>query len=993
MTETDRETFALRALKSLVDMPMIPIIAEVNRYFADAGREVTLPEFVDMVTGDLNDPLRLAFHKVLAHWEQHPDASLTELFGSSARRSEILKFQNLLEFEDRLNHNFPVVDDTRLLIPSDQEWERWYEPHRGNGHYWLSYRQVLEGKGWTPDSIEALSGSVDDIMARLANPSTEKPYQSKGLVVGHVQSGKTSHFAGLMAKAISSGYKLIIVLTGTIEVLRAQTQRRLDMELVGQQNILQGRDPKEVDMADVDYYLTDSEWDNFVKFDIPIAQTKSVPQIRRLTTFKDDFKSLKQGLDALDFSMEKSDFGKPIYDPVNLPGVQVRLMVLKKNARTLEKVMKDLKSVHANLQEIPAVIIDDEADLASLNTRRNETTASKETADELEEKKRRTAINRLISELLGEMPRAQYVGYTATPFANVLVDPEDSEDIFPKDFIVALPTPANYMGGKAFHDLNGFEDNSEKTFANSNELAFVRNLQAEEGPGELQELRGALDSFVLTGAIKLFREESDGLSFRHHTMLAHTSSFKEQHRQLRDLILEAWHECDFQSPEALSRLWKLMKEDFVTVNDSRGWGMKYPESQSDLSKYLGQALGRIERYSSGPVVVLNSDKDLETVGLNFNENREWRILTGGAKLSRGFTIEGLTISYFRRKSNAQDSLMQMGRWFGFRKGYHDLVRLYMGRNVLRTRTQRVDLYDAFTSTVKDEEDFRQKLKMYSQINPEDGRPMVTPRDVPPLVYQQLPWLKPTSRNKMFNAKLTIDGQSQKFVDKSSHLPRDPRVNRYNFGLFEEYLLQSLDKQGQFLDSNGNPISCQYGLVDAASMADFLGQFKYAGNGLKPTHQFVLEAIEAKTIKDFFVMVHLTARSGSIPFKVVDPARSLELPVILRKRREDRQGFVGTESRNRAPSEIISGSRPAGNDKLAASLRNPTRGSMLLSIVRDAEPFDEESGVSVDPSSVAVVFGLVFPYGSAPGRPRVAFEARKPEDPRAIIPIEGDDYLG
>lgn len=989
MTEESRRVALLRALRSMNELPMLPVLDEVIRFLPPGSPAMSAEELVEIVLSEQTEPVRFAFHNALAYWEQTEDINCKGPFGSMARRSEILKFQRLLAFEDRINHNFPVVDDARYIIRSDQDWQKWYEPSRGNKHYWQSYKKVLEGKGIDPNSIHDLSGSIDDIMHRLADPSRDAPYQSKGLVVGHVQSGKTSHFTGLIAKAISSGYKLIIVLTGTIEVLRSQTQRRLDMELVGKQNILQGRDENDISLirdSDVDYRLTDDEWDQFVDFDIDVAKTPQVPQIRRLTTFRSDFKSLKQGLAALDFQEEQLDFGRPLFDPVNLPGIDVRLMVLKKNAPTLKKVLKDLKSVHANLQEVPALIIDDEADLASVNTYKPSSTNGT-SSESSEEKKKRTAINRLISEFLLEMPRAQYVGYTATPFANVFIDPEDSEDIFPKDFIVSLPTPPGYMGGKQFHDLQPFDDPSERNLANSNELAFVRDLNAEAGEDEKMELKAALDSYVLSGAVKKFRSKMGYVGLRHHTMLAHSSSFKEQHKDLRDLILQCWDESDFYSANSLNRLWDLMQSDYLALNEARKWQMLYPTSKDELRTSLGAALAEMDKYQSGPVVILNSDKDLESVDLNFTERNEWRILTGGTKLSRGFTVEGLTVSYFRRKTNAQDSLMQMGRWFGYRHGYHDLVRLFIGRNVQLTKAKRVDLYEAFTSIVRDEEEFREKLKKYAEISSDDGRPKVTPRDVPPLVFQQLPWLKPTSRNKMFNARLTIDGESEKFIDKTSHLPRNAAVNRANYALFSDLILPHLDLRGLFRDSKGTQIEAQYGIIPAENVRNLMENFLYSGDGLKPTSAFVREAMDKGTISDFFVMVHLATKG--VPMKLVDKDSKLYLPVIYRKRRLDRQGFVGTESKNRAPSEVISGRRSAGQDELAKKLRRDTRASMLISLVRDSDNFDMESGKALVPEHVAVVFGFVFPRGSAPNSPRVAFEARRPEEDSAIVDADNE----
>ena len=178
-------------------------------------------------------------------------------------------------------------------------------------------------------------------------------------------------------------------------------------------------------------------------------------------------------------------------------------------------------------------------------------------------------------------------------------------------------------------------------------------------------------------------------------------------------------------------------------------GSHFPDDFDELRESLGEAIRRIWGTGS-PVIVVNSDKDLNQEAIDFDKRSVWRILVGGTKLSRGFTVEGLTVSYYRRRTRQAATMMQMGRWFGFRAGYKDLVRLYIGRNE-QDRTMRLDLYEAFEAMVRDEEDFRGELERYSHLV--DGVPQVRPREIPPLVSQRLPWLKPEAANKMYNAEL------------------------------------------------------------------------------------------------------------------------------------------------------------------------------------------------------------------------------------------------
>jgi hypothetical protein len=323
--------------------------------------------------------------------------------------------------------------------------------------------------------------------------------------------------------AIDAGYRLVIVMTGTTDLLRTQTQRRLDMELVGRENLL--RNISEDDTESFDYH-DDPDWreGRFVRHGFRPSEIGR-PDIIRLTTRDFDYRSLQQGISALDF--ERRDRTKPFYDPVKLMACDARLVVVKKNGTVLRKLVKDLGKITARLTEIPAIVIDDESDQASPNT----SNPKKWQADQ----KERTTINRRIGELLSLLPRAQYIGYTATPFANVFIDPSDAEDIFPKDFLISLAPPAGYMGAKDFHDFDIADDGPG---ANSNEAAHVRWLPDDDDADD-SKLLEAMDTFVLSGAVKLYREAWCVGRFEHHTMLVHEGMKRTVHREeatvLRDL--------------------------------------------------------------------------------------------------------------------------------------------------------------------------------------------------------------------------------------------------------------------------------------------------------------------------------------------------------------------------------------------------------------------------------------------------------------------------
>lgn len=973
------------------------LLSRVNVWLADEDMSTSEEEAVSaIVSCDGNSIARKSAHMSLAKWDSQSDA---EWAGGTERQSperRSLVFEKLglsTASRDLLDKAFPSVVQRDIVISNPGPWDPWYKGERMTDHdfYWSAYKGVLERGGWPPEAVAGLDESTSDIVGRLADPSAEKSYQTKGLVVGYVQSGKTANFTGITAKAIDAGYRLVIVLTGTIELLRGQTQRRLDRELVGEENILGGRDPQNADaVRGVDYIGDgDSDWfdGKFLRHGIDINSHANVPAIKRLTTASGDYKALKAGLDTLDFRRagELKDPLKPMYDPTNLFGTDVRLAVVKKNKSVLEKLLRDLHDVHASLKEIPVLVIDDEADQASVNTTNPNRAKSKEEKD-------RTAINKLISQILSEMPRAQYVGYTATPFANVFVSPDDAVDIFPSDFIIALDPPPAYMGGKQFHDLDPLPDDEPIDSSNSNESAFVRNLYAGDPEAEREELRAALDAFVLSGAIKLWRAAHDpGLTYRHHTMLVHQSVKQSEHKALADLIEDVWKTSEYSHPSGFARLRNLFETDFQLVHDARvDWGASLPEKFDELKRYVGEAIDLITAAGS-PVVIVNGSKESDYRAMDFATSRYWRVMVGGAKLSRGFTVEGLTISYYRRKANAADTLMQMGRWFGFRPGYRDLVRLYIARDVTDARGKTYDLYDAFTAIIQDEEAFRAQLRRFSGLG-EDGRPEVRPSDVPPLVFQQLPWLKPTGANKMYNAVLDFEGDGGELKDFPRQADRgDGFANAAHFLRVQSWL-NDLSDPLEFEYAESRPgtqpkiktFEARIAIVDAESVYKALEKFSWTENySFAPTLRFMRQAIDKGTLVDWAVMV---PELKGLRRRDVDGV-SIQL---LSRTRRDRGGFSGSSFRQRAAVERIAGKLGAPGGPEAAKLSTPTRGAMLLTFAADPDTDDKaerDPELLQDPiqtEDVATLFSLAVPFQSAP-RGRIGFRVLdKSKEDQAII---------
>lgn len=998
MVREDEYTRAIvSTLRGMADFGPEEFLELVQHRLSRSEKTLEESELVEMLTvGDVNSREHTDFRIALARWDAETDP---EWAGSTAprtreRRSRVL---DLLGFSgrsaDQINEAHPAYLETDVFI-ADPDWTPWYTSERQRAHrfYWNAYSEVL-GRKLDASSLASVDAVTTDIVSRLADPVAKEPYQSKGLVVGHVQSGKTANFTGVIAKAIDAGYRLVIVLTGTVELLRTQTQRRLDMELIGKENILGGRDENDPSaVADIDYVSDgDIDWleGRFVEHGVDFGMEPDVPSIRRLTGKAYDYKRLAAGLDALDFRSgnELKNPRLPVWDAGNLYGTDVRIAVVKKNKAVLTKLVQDLKNVRARLDEIPVLIIDDEADQASVNTINP---ARQKTPDETE----RTAINALLAELLRELKRSQYVGYTATPFANVFVSPDDSEDIFPKDFIISLTPPPAYMGGASFHDLEPVDEEYRGDPEFSNEAAFVRSLEAETEEDSPEEMRAALDAFVLSGAIKLWRAANGHpVKIDHHTMLVHETVKQADHRVLAAAIRREWASAGFSSPAGLSRLRKAYEDDFHPVSTARDWNAPLPAAFEDLVPYIGSALDKI-MIVKDPVVVVNGDKDNEYEQVDFDRTDVWRILVGGTKLSRGFTVEGLTVTYYRRRAQAADSLMQMGRWFGYRPGYRDLVRLFIARRAV-ARGKTFDLYEAFQAIVEDEEEFRAQLRTFSEVT-EDGEPVLRPIDVPPMVFQQLPWLTPTSRNKMYNAEIDFMGEGGKLKD----FPRQPdrgkgEHNRRHFEAVKGWL-ERLGEETEFgyydsVTEKRGTFQARTAIVTAEEMVRALSEFRWvAGFDFTPTIAMLQQAMGEGGLEDWAVMVPYLGKPPAL--KEVD---GIVVPVLKRRRREGtRGGFSGSSFRQRDAVERIAGNKTRKDAGAEAEvLYRPTRGSMLLTFAADpageAERDPRKMGEVLKPEEVATLFSLVIPESVAP-RGRIGFRVRdKKREKSAIVPLDGD----
>ncbi|MGE2736100.1 Z1 domain-containing protein [Mycolicibacterium vaccae] len=982
----------IAAVASLTEKGPARLLKRVN-VDRDDGDEVTPNDLVQFLNDDNQQSSTALLRLTLAlsewdfaiepAWDKGDDGATEPR--TEERRQRVYELLGIPDAaKARLSEIAPVATMRTAVI--SLRWKPWYTEQRriASAFYWPHYRDhLLKQPGWSGESVAALDEATDQVVQRLSDPSSDDSYQSKGLVVGYVQSGKTANFAGVIAKAIDAGYRLIIVMTGTIELLRSQTQRRLDRELVGQENLTRGLDPESAEEFD---YADDPDWQagRFISHGNTFHQ-QGYPAIERLTFLHDDYQRLKQGLTRMNFPLV--DRSKRFYEPENLMPADARIAIVKKNKTVLAKLAKDLKPLRDKLADIPALIIDDESDLASVNTRNPSKTTE------------RTAINKAIGDLLRQLPRGQLVMYTATPFANFFVDPDDEEDVFPKNFIISLDRPPNYMGVADFHDIDWNTEDPKNDPATSNERAYVRNVgpppdftDKDALSRRKSEMLNALDSFILSGAIKIYRGNADGLRIRHHTMMVHESTRNAEQKDQADLIREVWAEAAYHSPQALARLRKLWDTDYEPVCRARAGGYSVPDSFDELKRPIGEALRRINEMGD-PVLIVNGDADVQRnqQALDFDRNEVWRILVGGAKLSRGFTVEGLTISFYTRKALQADTLMQAGRWFGYRDGYRDLVRLFIRRDP-DDAPQRVDLYEAFEGLMRDEMALRESLEEYEGFD-DDGNPKLEPWQVPPIVSQHLPYLRPSARNKMFNAEIRTKGDAGRLKDYYGVPPRSSGdEKRSNFELWAP-LLASATETKSFQSSRRKaeektpkPFTAKTGLVAASeflTMLDGLIWDERFRKVIDPTRRFYHNLAERGGLTDLVIIwPQLTSESQLVELPGVGRGQ-----VVTRQRRDgQRIGFVGSDAKHRDAAERIAGATKTTVDPTADALRDPAgdRAALLVYVAADpvakgaSKAFFKDLDAAPDAKDLAVLMSLVAPSSAtAHGKSVIEWTVKRP----------------
>jgi hypothetical protein len=922
----------------------------------------------EILAPDPNALARLRFSNLLRSWDNAKEAKWVgnTARNTSARRMLIHQLlKSGAELAPRIDALLPFYNLEEPLVIAERHQD-WYAPVGGvRDYYWSEYVRYLRTKrNWGDTSLMNLENSTQAIVECLANPEAKEAYASRGLVMGYVQSGKTANFAGVVARAADAGYRLVIVLAGTWNILRNQTQRRFDKELLG----------KELLKNDESYTAhPPPDWPDFLEHGADPVELGHFTW-QRLTRPDIDFKRLKAAIDNLEF--EKIHKALPIYSSNNLHALPAKLLVIKKHSGILANLVKDLKLIRTKLTDLPTLIIDDESDQAGLNTvdpRRKKSTGAE-----------RSKTNLRIVELLELFPRGQYVGYTATPYANALVDPDDLKDLFPQDFIVSLDRPSGYMGVSDFFDpATDYEDLDKGDFSLP-EIAYIRRVESAAGE-DGEELKRALRSYVLSGAVKLYRHAQDPQRYkaehvRHHTMLVHTSQLTGEQASVAERLGDLWDQCAFKSPKGRTNLEGLWRSDYAKVCVAQGLDIA-PRVFDDLVPFLSETIRRIEK---GPKVFLVVNSDTAEAP-DFSAAPVWKIVVGGNKLSRGYTVEGLTVSYYRRVAGTADTLMQMGRWFGFRPGYRDLVRVFLG--VKEGRRGDTDLVSLFKEVCRMEERFREEIRRYARRT---GAERITPKQIPPLISVSGS-LPPTAGNKMFNAILA----SKNFGGQRSMLtlaPTKPASLAENKKSASELLGKSKDLGRISLGGTwkSKPVEMTTVVREATNdvVIEFLRSYRWHESEYKYPERpsdtnLQIEFLQERKhgITSWLVLAPQRKVSFGSPFDVKGVG---SLSVKERHRSEEGRGFrVFGEPNHRVIAEFLAAFRIEKDkphlvspNEATAALKNASRGILLLYPVRENEADD-----------VSIGFELLFPENNLAYD--LHFTVRKKSEKSAIV-IEDDD---
>jgi hypothetical protein len=601
-------------------------------------------------------------------------------------KDEVQKFKVLYPdakfnlITNKLEGHFTIgIGKSETLYQDKRPWIANYKQSKPNLEdfpFWNNYKRYLIEDIKLPSVVvNEIDDSTDSILDGMENPQISNSFEKKGMVIGYVQSGKTGNYVGLINKAIDVGYNFIVVLAGLHNNLRQQTQFRIDQGVNGQQRI-NGK-LESVGVGQLPRRFGGTHTQNLTTSDL-----------------NGDFKSGPALMNGVNFNIDT-----PL------------IAVIKKNVTPLTNLNNWLENVigisKLEQSDKAVLIIDDECDQASIDNNFKLTDLNAPIPDEdgnINNENTPSRINELINSLINKFSRRAYVGYTATPYANVFIpiDNEYYKNIFPEDFIVRLDQPSNYLGPeKYFGDLNDSNDLPGILEIDETEV-FSEQIKAfsREEIDELEipnSLKIATKLYILSGAIRFYR----GQKKVHMSMLIHATHlttvqnylgkiYKNYWKELIDKIRgndnASWLELEsiYEGNYGLGLNSTIKSQKFYTDSFSNHEAFKtnnfdLPSNFQELSDHIRSFVSSVE------ILIINSSKANDSNKLDYHlhsENGRKVIVIGGNTMSRGLTLEGLQTSYFIRHAGAFDTLMQMGRWFGYRTNYADLCKIITTTDII-----------------------------------------------------------------------------------------------------------------------------------------------------------------------------------------------------------------------------------------------------------------------------------------------------------------------
>lgn len=652
------------------------------------------------------------------------------------------------------------------------EREPWLKDLRDDGEsawpYWDAYRNHLRKSGRGHEPLRALTRDVEEILDLAGDPRMLGAWQRRGLVVGDVQSGKTSNFIGLMNMAADAGYKLFIVVGGHTDDLRKQTQKRVDEGFIGRRSLGVGRDGQHHEPS----------------CGVGKESIRELHTVISLTTEESDFGAVSKN------ALRLGDMGKSTKAPA--------VLVVKKNSRILQNLAEWLRrDAPAEGLSVPMMLIDDEADYASVNTNKKE-------------KVEATAVNAAIREILACAPRATYVGFTATPFANVLIDSDEEDDLFPRDYIYSLVPPGDYMGALTYFGEEVRDRYSRTEVGDAEDFFPFGHKKDHHVPGLPETLKRAIETFVIACVITDLREGRGEA----RSMLINVSRYNDVQGQVHRLVAEYLEGLSgvVQYADAECLLAGTGAEPIQRLR--KAWESEYPDcgcSWREVASRLPKSVQTIETELVNRTTDKERRKRGESRGRNRSADGRRVISVGGMILSRGLTLEGLTTSYFYQRTQLSDTLLQMGRWFGYRKGYEDLVRIWIDPEVRG--------WFHFAATTLEE--IRDDIRLMRNVE-------ATPAEFGLKIRQHPETLKITAANKMRHAENEILSTSfaQQSVETKTAAVAEGELgeNRKAFAaLMESCESQAADPS---LPAEGREVGSHrgYSEVQRSAVEDFLDGF-------------------------------------------------------------------------------------------------------------------------------------------------------------------------